>query len=161
VDQLQHTHDLYLRDKVVAKVDVTLKDGTVIKKGTNLGEYTETVYNKTTGRYELAFKKEFLAKVSRESEFGADDFIVVKRIKAGDVYNTADLYVNGYKVKSETVVTHTTEKPKPVEPQKATPKAPAKGLPQTGEASVAPLTALGAIILSAIGLAGFKKRKEN
>ncbi|HHV3506501.1 TPA: SspB-related isopeptide-forming adhesin, partial [Streptococcus agalactiae] len=36
VDQLQHTHDLYLRDKVVAKVDVTLKDGTVIKKGTNL-----------------------------------------------------------------------------------------------------------------------------
>nr|WP_161501955.1 LPXTG cell wall anchor domain-containing protein [Streptococcus agalactiae] len=55
----------------------------------------------------------------------------------------------------------TPEKPKPVEPQKATPKAPAKGLPQTGEASVAPLTALGAIILSAIGLAGFKKRKEN
>lgn len=31
VDQLQRTHDLYLRDKVVAKVDVTLKDGTVIK----------------------------------------------------------------------------------------------------------------------------------
>ncbi|VGV17124.1 cell wall surface anchor family protein [Streptococcus pyogenes] len=160
VDQLQHTHDLYLRDKVVAKVDVTLKDGTVIKKGTNLGEYTETVYNKTTGRYELAFKKEFLAKVSRESEFGADDFIVVKRIKAGDVYNTADLYVNGYKVKSETVVTHTTEKPKPVEPQKATPKAPAKGLPSTGEASMTPLTAIGAIILSALGLAGFKKRQK-
>lgn len=161
VDQLQHTHDLYLRDKVVAKVDVTLKDGTVIKKGTNLGEYTETVYNKTTGRYELAFKKEFLAKVSRESEFGADDFIVVKRIKAGDVYNTADLYVNGYKVKSETVVTHTSEKPKPVEPQKATPKAPDKGLPSTGEASMTPLTAIGAIILSALGLAGVKKRKEN
>ncbi|HFQ3691909.1 SspB-related isopeptide-forming adhesin [Streptococcus agalactiae] len=160
VDQLQHTHDLYLRDKVVAKVDVTLKDGTVIKKGTNLGEYTETVYNKTTGRYELAFKKEFLAKVSRESEFGADDFIVVKRIKAGDVYNTADLYVNVYKVKSETVVTHTPEKPKPVEPQKATPKAPAKGLPSTGEASMTPLTAIGAIILSALGLAGFKKRQK-
>lgn len=160
VDQLQHTHDLYLRDKVVAKVDVTLKDGTVIKKGTNLGEYTETVYNKTTGHYELAFKKEFLAKVSRESEFGADDFIVVKRIKAGDVYNTADLYVNGYKVKSETVVTHTTEKPKPVEPQKATPKTPAKGLPSTGEASMTPLTAIGAIILSALGLAGFKKRQK-
>lgn len=157
VDQLQQTHDLYLKDKVVAKVAITLKDGTVIKKGTNLGEYTETVYNKTTGRYELAFKKEFLAKVSRESEFGADDFIVVKRIKAGDVYNTADLYVNGYKVKSETVVTHTPENPRPVTPQKVT---PAKGLPQTGEASVAPLTAIGAIILSALGLAGFKKRQK-
>ncbi|MED5791737.1 SspB-related isopeptide-forming adhesin [Streptococcus anginosus] len=157
VDQLQQTHDLYLKDKVVAKVAITLKDGTVIKKGTNLGEYTETVYNKTTGRYELAFKKEFLAKVSRESEFGADDFIVVKLIKAGDVYNTADLYVNGYKVKSETVVTHTPENPRPVTPQKVT---PAKGLPQTGEASVAPLTAIGAIILSALGLAGFKKRQK-
>ncbi|HFU0870236.1 TPA: SspB-related isopeptide-forming adhesin [Streptococcus agalactiae] len=161
VDQLQRTHDLYLRDKVVAKVDVTLKDGTVIKKGTNLGEYTETVYNKKTGLYELVFKKDFLEKVARSSEFGADDFVVVKRIKAGDVYNTADFFINGNKVKTETVVTHTPEKPKPVEPQKATPKAPAKGLPQTGEASVAPLTALGAIILSAIGLAGFKKRKEN
>ncbi|EHJ57442.1 LPXTG-domain-containing protein [Streptococcus urinalis FB127-CNA-2] len=161
VDQLQRTHDLYLRDKVVAKVDVTLKDGTVIKKGTNLGEYTETVYNQTTGRYELAFKKEFLAKVSRESEFGADDFIVVKRIKAGDVYNTADLYVNGYKVKSETVVTHTPEKPKPVEPKKGVPTTPAKGLPQTGEAGMSSLTAIGAIILSALGFAGVKKRKEN
>ncbi|MFS5163392.1 LPXTG cell wall anchor domain-containing protein, partial [Streptococcus agalactiae] len=90
-------------------------------------------------------------------EFGADDFIVVKRIKAGDVYNTADLYVNGYKVKSETVVTHTPENPRPVTPQKVT---PAKGLPQTGEASVAPLTAIGAIILSALGLAGFKKRQK-
>ncbi|HFE0806669.1 TPA: SspB-related isopeptide-forming adhesin [Streptococcus agalactiae] len=159
VDQLQQIHDLYLKDKVVAKVAITLKDGTVIPKGTNLVQYTETVYNKETGRYELAFKADFLAQVSRSSAFGADDFIVVKRIKAGDVYNTADFFVNGNKVKTETVVTHTTEKPKPVEPQKATPKAPAKGLPQTGEASVAPLTALGAIILSAIGLAGFKKRK--
>ncbi|HFE9157268.1 MULTISPECIES: SspB-related isopeptide-forming adhesin [Streptococcus] len=161
VDQLQQTHDLYLKDSVVAKVDITLSDGTVIAKGSNLAQYTETVYNKETGRYELAFKKDFLAKVVRSSEFGADAFLVVKRIKAGDVYNTTDLFVNGYKVKSETVVTHTPETPKPVEPQKATPKAPAKGLPQTGEASVAPLTAIGAIILSALGLLGFKKRKEN
>ncbi|HEN5811139.1 TPA: LPXTG cell wall anchor domain-containing protein, partial [Streptococcus agalactiae] len=158
VDQLQHTHDLYLKDKVVAKVDITLADGTVISKGANLSQYTETVYNKETGRYELAFKKDFLAKIVRSSEFGADAFLVVKRIKAGDVYNTADLYVNGYKVKSETVVTHTPEKPKPVEPQKVTPKAPA--LPHTGEASVAPLIAIGAIILSALGLAGFKKRQK-
>ncbi|HGD6705368.1 TPA: LPXTG cell wall anchor domain-containing protein, partial [Streptococcus agalactiae] len=95
VDHLQHTHDLYLKDKVVAKVAITLKDGTVIPKGTNLVQYTETVYNKETGRYELAFKADFLAQVSRSSAFGADDFIVVKRIKAGDVYNTADFFVNG------------------------------------------------------------------
>ncbi|HEN7405645.1 TPA: LPXTG cell wall anchor domain-containing protein [Streptococcus agalactiae] len=160
VDQLQQTHDLYLRDKVVAKVAITLKDGTVIAKGTNLAKYTVTTYNKETGHYELVFKKDFLAKVARTSEFGADDFVVVKRIKAGDVYNTADLYVNGYKVKSETVVTHTTEKPKPVEPQKATPKAPAKGLPQTGEQGVSVLTVLGAGLLSLLGLVGLKKRQQ-
>ncbi|WP_159550162.1 SspB-related isopeptide-forming adhesin, partial [Streptococcus halichoeri] len=160
VDQLQQTHDLYLKDNVIAKVDITLLDGTVIAKGSNLVQYTETVYNKETGRYELAFKKDFLAKISRSSGFGADAFLVVKRIKSGDVYNTTDLYVNGYKVKSETVVTHTPEAPKPVQPQKATPKAPAKGLPHTGEASVAPLTAIGAIILSALGLVGLKKRQQ-
>ncbi|EPV91422.1 hypothetical protein SAG0014_12615, partial [Streptococcus agalactiae FSL S3-586] len=105
VDQLQQTHDLYLKDSVIAKVDITLADGSVIKKGTDLAEYTETIYNKETGLYELAFKEDFLKQVSRDSEFGADDFLVVKRIKAGDVYNTTDLYVNSYKVKSETVVT--------------------------------------------------------
>lgn len=159
VDQLQNTHDLYLKDSVVAKVDITLSDGTVITKGSNLAQYTETVYNKETGRYELAFKKEFLEKVARSSEFGADAFIVVKRIKAGDVYNDYTLYVNGKPVKSNRVVTHTPEDPKPVTPQKVTPKTPA--LPHTGEASVAPLTAIGAIILSVLGLVGFKKRKEN
>ncbi|HES5738011.1 TPA: LPXTG cell wall anchor domain-containing protein [Streptococcus pyogenes] len=160
VDQLQRTHDLYLRDKVVAKVDVTLKDGTVIKKGTNLGEYTETVYNKKTGLYELVFKKDFLEKVARSSEFGADDFVVVKRIKAGDVYNTADFFINGNKVKTETVVTHTPEKPKPVEPKKVVPTTPAKGLPQTGEQGVSVLTVLGAGLLSLLGLVGLKKRQQ-
>ncbi|MGT2809039.1 SspB-related isopeptide-forming adhesin, partial [Streptococcus iniae] len=159
VDQLQQTHDLYLKDSVVAKVDITLSDGTVITKGSDLAQYTETVYNKETGLYELAFKKDFLSKVLRSSEFGADAFLVVKRIKAGDVYNTTDLYVNGNKVKSETVVTHTPEAPKPVTPTKEVPKTPV--LPHTGEASVAPLTAIGAIILSALGLAGVRKRKED
>ncbi|HGA0577447.1 TPA: SspB-related isopeptide-forming adhesin [Streptococcus agalactiae] len=158
VDHLQHTHDLYLKDKVVAKVAITLKDGTVIPKGTNLVQYTETVYNKETGRYELAFKADFLAQVSRSSAFGADDFIVVKRIKAGDVYNTADFFVNGNKVKTETVVTHTPEKPKPVMPQKVTPKAPA--LPSTGEQGGSVLTVLGAALLSLLGLVGFKKRQQ-
>ncbi|WP_025195599.1 LPXTG cell wall anchor domain-containing protein, partial [Streptococcus agalactiae] len=117
------------------------------------------VYNKETGRYELAFKKDFLAKVVRSSEFGADAFLVVKRVKAGDVYNGYTLYVNGNPVKSNRVVTHTPEDPTPVTPQKVTPKTPV--LPHTGEASVAPLTAIGAIILSVFGLTSLKKRKEN
>lgn len=158
VDQLQQTHDLYLKDSVVAKVDITLSDGTVIAKGSNLAQYTETVYNKETGQYELAFKQDFLAKVVRSSEFGADVFVVVKRIKAGDVYNTADFFVNGNKVKTETVVTHTPENPRPVTPQKATPKAPA--LPSTGEQGGSVLTVLGAALLSLLGLVGLKKRQQ-
>ncbi|MGT2808699.1 LPXTG cell wall anchor domain-containing protein, partial [Streptococcus iniae] len=78
-----------------------------------------------------------------------------------DVVDKTGKSINGYKVKSETVVTHTPETPKPVDPKKGVPTTPAKGLPQTGEASVAPFSAIGAIILSALGLLGFKKRKEN
>lgn len=166
VDQLQHSHDLYLKDSVVAKVDMTLSDGTVIKKGTDLAEYTETVYNKETGRYELAFKKEFLEKVARSSEFGADAFIVVKRIKAGDVYNDYTLYVNGNPVKSNRVVTHTPEDPKP-QPSTPTPQTPVQGasiasLPQTGEATSSSLLAsvLGVMTLGLVGF-GLKKKEEN
>lgn len=163
VDQLQHSHDLYLRDKIIAKVDITLSDGSVIKKGTDLAEYTETVYNKETGLYELAFKEDFLKQVSRDSEFGADDFVVVKRMKAGDVYNDYTLYVNGNPVKSNRVVTHTPEDPKPTPPAPNTPKGPANVLPETGEASGTSflVSTLGVMTL---GLAGFglkKKKEEN
>ncbi|KKC17047.1 SspB-related isopeptide-forming adhesin [Streptococcus dysgalactiae] len=153
VDQLQHTHDLYQKDKVLATVDMTLSDGSVITKGTDLAKYTETVYNKETGHYELAFKQDFLAKVVRSSEFGADAFVVVKRIKAGDVTNEYTLYVNGNPVKSNKVTTHTPEQPQPV-----TPKAPA--LPSTGEQGVSVLTVLGAALLSLLGLVGLKKRQQ-
>ncbi|HGM4695212.1 TPA: SspB-related isopeptide-forming adhesin [Streptococcus pyogenes] len=153
VDQLQHTHDLYQKDKVLATVDITLSDGSVITKGTDLAKYTETVYNKETGHYELAFKQDFLAKVVRSSEFGADAFVVVKRIKAGDVANEYTLYVNGNPVKSNKVTTHTPEQPQPV-----TPKAPA--LPSTGEQGVSILTALGAALLSLLGYVWLKKRQQ-
>ncbi|SQF67172.1 SspB-related isopeptide-forming adhesin [Streptococcus dysgalactiae] len=153
VDQLQHTHDLYQKDKVLATVDMTLSDGSVITKGTDLAKYTETVYNKETGHYELAFKQDFLAKVVRSSEFGADAFVVVKRIKAGDVANEYTLYVNGNPVKSNKVTTHTPEQPQPV-----TPKAPA--LPSTGEQGVSVLTVLGAALLSLLGLVGLRKRQQ-
>ncbi|AEJ26074.1 LPXTG cell wall anchor domain-containing protein [Streptococcus equi subsp. zooepidemicus] len=153
VDQLQHTHDLYQKDKVLATVDLTLSDGTIIPKGTDLAKYTETVYNKETGRYELDFKADFLAQIPRTSEFGADAFVVVKRIKAGDVANEYTLYVNGNPVKSNKVTTHTPEPPQPV-----TRKAPA--LPSTGEQGGSVLTVLGAGLLSLLGLVGLRKRQQ-
>ncbi|MCD3464831.1 LPXTG cell wall anchor domain-containing protein [Streptococcus equi subsp. zooepidemicus] len=151
VDQLQHTHDLYQKDKVIAKVDVTLADGTIITKGTDLSKYTETVYNKESGRYELAFKADFLAQIPRSSAFGADAFLVVKRVKEGDVANEYTLYVNGNPVKSNKVTTHTPEPPQPV-----TPKAPA--LPSTGDQEVSMLSMIGAAMLSVLGFVGIKHR---
>ncbi|HFF7410482.1 TPA: SspB-related isopeptide-forming adhesin [Streptococcus pyogenes] len=153
VDQLQNTHDLYQKDKVFATVNLTLSDGTIIPKGTDLAKYTETVYNKETGHYELAFKADFLAQLPRTSEFGADAFVVVKRIKAGDVTNEYTLYVNGNPVKSNKVTTHT-----PEPPQAVTPKAPA--LPSTGEQGVSVLTVLGAALLSLLGVVGLRKRQQ-
>ncbi|WP_444812463.1 LPXTG cell wall anchor domain-containing protein, partial [Streptococcus canis] len=153
VDQLQHTHDLYQKDKVFATVDLTLSDSSVITKGTDLAKYTETVYNKETGHYELAFKADFLAQIPRSSEFGADAFVVVKRIKAGDVANEYTLYVNGNPVKSNKVTTHT-----PEPPQAVTPKGPA--LPSTGEQGGSVLGIIGAGLLFVLGVCGLKRRKQ-
>ena len=53
-----------------------------------------------------------------------------------------------------------TTTPTPVTPQVTTPVAPASVLPSTGEASSA-LSVVGGLILSALGLIGARKRKED
>lgn len=55
-------------------------------------------------------------------------------------------------------VTHTPEKPQPATPKQVKSQ---EVLPHAGEEAVGPLTALGAIILSVLSLAGIKKNKEN
>lgn len=159
VDQLQNTHDMFLRDSVVAKVDIKLADGTVIKKGSDLSQYTEVKYNEETGLYELAFKEDFLKQIPRDSEFGADVFLVVKRIAAGKVENQYTLYVNGNPVKSEIVRTVTPEPEKPAVPaEPVTPETPkgaaTKTLPNTGtEASV--MSLVGALMAGLIPIGAF------
>ncbi|MFS1664722.1 LPXTG cell wall anchor domain-containing protein, partial [Streptococcus sp. zg-JUN1979] len=164
-------------DSVIAKVDITLADGTVIKAGTDLAEYTERTYNEETGLYELTFKEEFLKQIPRSSEFGADAFLVVKRIAVGEIENEYTLYVNGNPVKSEVVRTTTPEPVKPetsqpvtpvsqtpatpVAPSPATPAvAKAQALPQTGEESSI-LAYLAGGFMTLVGLVGVRKRKEN
>lgn len=170
VDQLQNTHDMFLRDSVVAKVDIKLADGRVIKKGSDLSQYTEVQYNEKTGLYELAFKEDFLKQIPRDSEFGADVFLVVKRIAAGEVENQYILYVNGNPVKSEIVRTVTPEPEKPVTPvtpvKPVTPVSPvalkgatAKTLPNTGTEASA-MTLVGTLLAGMSGAGVFIKRKR-
>ncbi|HFI0814249.1 TPA: SspB-related isopeptide-forming adhesin [Streptococcus suis] len=160
VDLLQHSHDDYQSFAIEAKVDFTLPDGTVIKKGDDLSSYTETVYNAQTGKFETRFKEAFLAQITRDQAFGADGYITVKRIASGEVVNEYTLYVNGNPVISNKVVTNTPEPPKPETPK---PQAPAKvekaQLPNTGDAASYSLSVAGVVTLFA-SLVGFRKRKD-
>lgn len=168
VDQLQHSHDMFLRDSVVAKVDIKLADGTVLEKGSDLSKYTEVKYNEETGLYELSFKEDFLKQIPRSSEFGADVFLVVKRIASGEVKNEYTLYVNGNPVKSEIVRTVTPEPEKPVTPAQpekpATPVTPVKEetvktLPNTGTAASG--LGLMGIVSGLLALGSIGKRKKD
>ncbi|WP_421362557.1 SspB-related isopeptide-forming adhesin [Streptococcus suis] len=160
VDLLQHSHDDYQSFVIEAKVDFTLPDGTIIKKGDDLSSYTETVYNAQTGKFETRFKEAFLAQITRDQAFGADGYITVKRIASGEVVNEYTLYVNGNPVISNKVVTNTPEPPKPETPK---PQAPAKvekaQLPNTGDAASYSLSVVGVVTLFA-SLVGLRKRKD-
>lgn len=147
--------------KAMAAVDIKLKDGTVIKAGTDLSQYAELKYDKAKGIVEISMKQDFLDKVDNASEFDVNAAVQMKRIAAGTFENTYKNVVNGHEIVSNTVKTTTPEpeKPQPKTPTPA-PKTPAPALPQTGTASGIGLSVLG-MILAGFGLFGLKKQKEN
>lgn len=147
--------------KAMAAVDIKLKDGSVIKAGTDLSQYAELKYDKAKGVVEISMKQDFLDKVDNASEFDVDAAIQMKRIASGTFENTYKNVVNGHEIVSNTVKTSTPEPEKP-QPKKPTPapKTPAPALPQTGTASSVGLSVLG-MILAGFGLFGLKKHKEN
>ena len=148
--------------KAIAGVDIKLKDGSVIKAGTDLSQYAELKYDKAKGIVEISMKQDFLDKVDNASEFDVDAAIQVKQISAGTFENTYKNVVNGHEIVSNTVKTSTPEPEKP-QPKKPTPAPTAQKptLPQTGEHSSTELAALGLAMLAGFGLFGLKKRKEN
>ena len=149
--------------KAMAAVDIKLKDGTVIKAGTDLSQYAELKYDKAKGVVEISMKQDFLDKVDNASEFDVDAAIQMKRISAGTFENTYKNVVNGHELVSNTVKTSTPEPEKP-QPKKPTPapkpKTPVSALPQTGTASSVGLSVLG-MILAGFSFVSFKKQKEN
>ena len=155
VDTLDVEHDEYQGFTIKAIKDLTLPDGTVIKAGDDLKGYTEIIYNSRTGLFETRFTKDFLASIPRTSEFGADAFLDVKRIKHGEVFNEYELFVNATPVLSNEVKTYS--KPKPTPPTPPTQNE----LPNTGEGSS--MLGLAGLILS-LATSGYVvtvKRKEN
>ncbi|WP_342989499.1 SspB-related isopeptide-forming adhesin, partial [Streptococcus anginosus] len=148
--------------KAMAAVDIKLKDGTVVKAGTDLSQYAELKYDKAKGIVEISMKQDFLDKVDNASEFDVDAAIQMKRISAGTFENTYKNVLNGHELVSNTVKTSTPEPEKP-QPKKPTPAPTAQKptLPQTGEHSSIGLVALGLSMLAGFGLFGLKKQKEN
>ena len=147
--------------KAMAAVDIKLKDGTVIKAGTDLSQYAELKHNKAKGVVEISMKQDFLDKVDNASEFDVDAAIQMKRIAAGTFENTYKNVVNGHEIVSNTVKTTTPEpeKPQPKTPTPA-PTAQKPALPETGEHGSNGLAAFGLAMLAGFGLFGLKKRKE-
>ena len=168
-DDYDQTGDQYTGQyKVFAKVDMTLKDGTVIKSGDDLTKYTEAEVDSVKGIITIKFKEDFLRSVSVDSAFQAESYVQMKRIAVGTFDTTYVNTVNGVTYASNTVRT-TTPKPKP--PTPSTPSTPAKpkqalhalavpSLPRTGT-SVSYMPYLGvAALLSVLGLGQLKRKTE-
>ena len=136
-DDYDQVHDQYNGQySVLLDTDVTLTDGTVLKKGTDVTKYTTQVIDTENGAVDVEFDKDFLAKVDIDkSAFGASVYLNMKRVKAGDVTNKYTNIINGKKYVSNTVKTHTDEPKKPETPKTPTP-TPKPATPQPAQPKV-------------------------
>ena len=163
VDDYDQKGDQYTGNyKVLAKVDIRLKDGRVIKAGTDLTAETQVEHDQDKGMITIRFKEEFLQEIQLDSPFQAETYIQMKRIAVGTFENTYVNTVNKVAYASNTVRTITPEPKKPEEPTTPTPNP--KGnptLPQTGtnDSSYMPYLGLAALV-GVLGL-GQLKRKED
>lgn len=155
VDDFDETGDKY-NDKYTVKLvkDVTLKDGTVLKAGTDVTEFTSALIE--AGKVTISFKSDFLKTVSDSSVFQSDSYLEFTRINVGTFENTYVNKVNGKEFKSNTVKTVTPPPATPNEPNKSnTPE-----LPNTGTETVVLSRALGGLSLALGGLVLKGKKKK-
>ncbi|QQL46457.1 cell surface antigen I/II [Streptococcus mutans] len=180
-DDYDQTGDHYTGQyKVFAKVDITLKNGVIIKSGTELTQYTTAEVDTTKGAITIKFKEAFLRSVSIDSAFQAESYIQMKRIAVGTFENTYINTVNGVTYSSNTVKTTTPEDPTdptdpqdPSSPQTSTvinykpqstayqPSSVQETLPNTGVTNNAYMPLLGIIgLVTSFSLLGLKAKKN-
>ena len=155
VDDFDENGDKY-NDKYTVKLvkDVTLKDGTVLKAGTDVTEFTTALVE--SGKVTINFNSDFLKSVSDSSVFQSDSYLQFTRINVGTFENTYVNKVNGKEFKSNTVKTVTPPPATPNEPNK--PNTPE--LPNTGTETVVLSQALGGLSLALGGLVLKGKKKK-
>lgn len=124
-DDYDETHDQYNASyTVLLNDDITLKNGTVLQKNTDVTKYTTQVVDTENGKVDIEFDKSFLASVDlSKSSFGATAYLKMKRVKSGTVQNKYTNSINNIDFSSNTVTT-TTEEPKKPETPSTTPKTP-------------------------------------
>lgn len=157
--------------KTFAKVDITLKDGKVIKAGTDLTEYTAANLDLEKGLISIRFKEEFLETISLDSAFQAETYLQMKRIAAGTFENTYINTVNHVVYASNTVTTVTPKAqhllvsdindPRRANPTSVAKKIPVSLLPETGAKDTVYLPYLGlAAIIGTLGLGKLKGKED-
>ena len=157
--------------KTSAKVDIRLKDGKVIKAGTDLTEYTAANIDLEKGLISIRFKEEFLETISLDSAFQAETYLQMKRIAAGTFENTYINTVNRVVYASNTVTTVTPKAqhllvsdindPRRANPTSVVKKIPVSLLPETGAKDTVYLPYLGlAAIIGALGLGKLKGKED-
>lgn len=157
--------------KTFAKVDITLKDGKVIKAGTDLTEHTAANLDLEKGLISIRFKEEFLETISLDSAFQAETYLQMKRIAAGTFENTYINTVNHVVYASNTVTTVTPKAqhllvsdvndPRRANPTPVAKKIPVSLLPETGAKDTVYLPYLGlAAIIGALGLGKLRRRED-
>ena len=175
-DDYDQTGDQYTGQyKAFAKVDITLKDGTVIKAGTDLTQYTTSEVDEAKGAIAIKFKEDFLRSVSVDSAFQAESYLQMKRIAVGTFENTYYNTVNQVTYGSNTVKTTTPVPPTPETPEKPTvPSTSVKPmtykakepvaqtvLPHTGTQENTYMPFLGALsLLASLSLVELKRKKR-
>lgn len=136
--------------KVLSTVEITLKDGTILEKGTDLTKQTSQVIYFEDGRVKIDFDKEFLAKIDTDSEFQAQIFLEMKRIAVGEFENKFTNIINDYEAVSNVVKTRTPAPPKPQ----------GKVLPKTSATQETNTNGLTGVLAGILSLAFLKTRKK-
>ncbi|WP_045593440.1 antigen I/II family LPXTG-anchored adhesin, partial [Streptococcus oralis] len=133
VDDYDQAGDQYTGNyKTFSSLNLTMKDGSVIKAGTDLTSQTTAETDATNGIVTVRFKEEFLQKISLDSPFQAETYLQMRRIAIGTFENTYVNTVNKVTYASNTVRTttpipRTPDKPTPIPTPK--PKDPDKPTP--------------------------------
>ena len=148
VDDYDQAGDQYTGNyKTFSSLNLTMKDGSVIKAGTDLTSQTTAETDATNGIITVRFKEDFLQKISLDSPFQAETYLQMRRIAIGTFENTYVNTVNKVAYASNTVRTttpipRTPDKPtpiptpKPKDPDKPeTPKEPRVPSPKVEESS--------------------------